>query len=116
MSAIVPLIFLAFVLPGVVHGFIMAPSARTATPSRHEPRHGQHGLLLVLVFFAAQLSICSTAPTSARCWLKGASFLREIGGARAVAVGLIVVATFCNLVIGSVWPRALLAPSSCPCS
>jgi hypothetical protein len=46
MRSIVPLIFLLFVIPGIVFGYV---SGSVQEPSRHHPGHGQgherHGLL-----------------------------------------------------------------------
>jgi aminobenzoyl-glutamate transport protein len=118
MGAIVPLIFLAFVLPGVVHGFV----AGTFT-SHRDAIHGMSkvmatmGYYLVLVFFAALfIDSFNKSNLGALLALKGASFLKEIGAGHGLSlIGLIIVATACNLVIGSASAKwALLAPIFVP--
>lgn len=118
MGAIVPLIFLAFVLPGVVHGFVSG-SFRTHRDALKGMSHamGSMAYYLVLVFFAALfIDSFNRSNLGALLALKGASFLREIGAGHELSLlGLVVVATFCNLVIGSASAKwALLAPIFVP--
>jgi len=118
MNAIVPLIFLFFVLPGVVHGFLSGSfkSHRDVVKGMSKAM-GTMSYYLVLVFFAAIfIDAFNKSNLGALLALKGAAFLQSIGASSQVSVvGLIVVAAAVNLVIGSASAKwALLAPIFVP--
>jgi aminobenzoyl-glutamate transport protein len=118
MGAIVPLIFLLFVLPGSVHGFV----AGTFTSHRDIVRGmtkamGTITYYLVLVFFAALfIDAFNRSNLGALLALQGATFLRSVGASHVVSLlGLIAVSATVNLVIGSASAKwALLAPIFVP--
>ncbi len=118
MEAIVPLIFLLFVLPGIVHGWV----AGTVKTHRDivkgmSKAMGTMAYYMVLVFFVALfIAAFNTSNLGALVALKGATFLKAIGATHGVSlVGLILVSTTVNLIIGSASAKwALLAPIFVP--
>jgi len=118
MAAIVPLIFLLFVLPGSVHGFV----AGTFTSHRDIVKGmsramGTMAYYLVLVFFAALfIDAFNKSNLGALLALEGATFLKSVGASHMLSMlGLILVAATVNLVIGSASAKwALLAPIFVP--
>ncbi len=118
MGAIVPLIFLAFLLPSIAYGYA-AGSVKThrdviAGMSR---AMGTMAYYLVMVFFAAIfIDAFNRSNLGALIALKGAALLRDIGAAPAVTVlGVIGVSAFIDLVVGSASAKwALLAPIMVP--
>lgn len=118
MKAIVPLIFLFFFIPGVVHGYV----AGTVTGHRDivkgmSKAMGTMGYYLVLVFFAA-LFIYAFNKSNLGLLLavKGASFLQKLDLPGPVTiVGIVLLSAFVNLLIGSASAKwALLAPIFVP--
>jgi aminobenzoyl-glutamate transport protein len=118
MGAIVPLIFLFFFVPGIVHGYV---SGRFK--NHHDVVGGMKkamesmGYYLVLVFFAA---LFINAFTSSNLGLllavKGATFLKSMNASATITiVGLIFLTAFVNLFIGSASAKwAMLAPIFVP--
>jgi aminobenzoyl-glutamate transport protein len=118
MEAIVPLIFLLFLLPGIVHGYIAGTfkSHRDVVQGMSKSM-GTMAYYLVLVFFAALfIAAFRDSNLGALLALKGASFLKELGAPAGVTiVGVILLTALVNLVIGSASAKwALLAPIFVP--
>ncbi len=118
MGAIVPLILILFLAPGIVHGFVAGTfkSHRDVIKGMSKAM-GTMAYYLVLVFFAAIfIDAFNKSNLGALLALKGASFLKEIGAAPSVTiVGVILVAATVNLVVGSASAKwALLAPILVP--
>ncbi len=118
MGAIVPLIFLLFVLPGVVHGYVAGTfrSHRDIITGMSRAM-GTMAYYLVLVFFAALfIDAFNRSNLGALLALEGAAFLKSVGASNVLSMlGLIVVAACVNLVIGSASAKwALLAPIFVP--
>lgn len=118
MQAIVPLIFLFFLLPGVVYGY-----AAGTVKSHKDVIEGMSksmstmGYYLVLAFFAALFtSAFSASNIGALVALKGAAFIQALSLPGAVTVvGMIVLVAGVNLLIGSASAKwALLAPIFVP--
>lgn len=118
MQAIVPLIFLAFIIPGIVHGYVSGrfKTHRDVIAGMKKSMEAM-GYYLVLVFFAA-LFIAAFRDSNVGVLLavKGANALRESGAPPAMTiVGLIVLASLVNLLIGSASAKwAMLAPIFVP--
>jgi aminobenzoyl-glutamate transport protein len=118
MQSIVPLIFLAFLLPGVVHGYVSGKfrSHRDVVKGMTRSMEAM-GYYLVLVFFAA-LFIASFRDSNLGVLLavKGAGYLKQIGASPAITiVGIILLTAVVNLVIGSASAKwAMLAPIFVP--
>ena len=118
MQAIVPLIFLLFLLPGVVFGYV----AGTVKDHRDiikgmSKTMSTMGYYIVLAFFAS-LFIAAFAQSNigALLALKGAGVLQALAlPGEITIVGIILLTAFVNLLIGSASAKwALLAPIFVP--
>jgi para-aminobenzoyl-glutamate transporter family len=118
MHAIVPLIFLLFVLPGIVHGFVSGKfkSHRDVIKGMTHSMETM-GYYLVLVFFAALfIAAFRDSNIGVLVALKGAAFIQQTGAPPAVTiVGVILLVALVNLLIGSASAKwAMLAPIFVP--
>ena len=118
MRSIVPLIFLLFLLPAVAYGY----AAGTVKSSRDvitgmSKAMSAMGYYIVMAFFAALFTDAfGRSNLGALVALKGAAFLKalEMPG-QVTIVGIILVTTMVNLLIGSASAKwALLAPIFVP--
>ncbi len=118
MKSIVPLIFLLFILPGIVYGYV----AKTVKGHRDiiagmSKSMSTMGYYLVLVFFAALFTYAfSQSNMGALLALKGASAIKAMALPPAVTIVLIIlVVASVNLLIGSASAKwALLGPIFVP--
>jgi aminobenzoyl-glutamate transport protein len=118
MDAIVPLIFLLFLVPGIVYGMV----AGTATSHRDVVKGmsksmSTMGYYLVLAFCAAQFTYAfRESNLGALVALKGAALLRSMNvPAEGTIIGIIILTTLVNLLIGSASAKwALLGPIFVP--
>ncbi len=118
MQSIVPLIFIFFLLPGVVHG-IVSGTVKTSKDMIQGMSHAMStmGYYIVMAFFAAQFIFAfGQSNIGVLIALKGATFLKEIGASGQVTiVGIILLTAFVNLLVGSASAKwALLAPIFVP--
>ena len=118
MHSIIPLIFLVFVIPGVVHGFVSGRFKSHRDVIKGMTRSMETmAYYLVLVFFAS-LFIAAFRDSNIGVLLavKGATFLKEMGASSGVTiVGIILLAAMVNLLIGSASAKwAMLAPIFVP--
>jgi aminobenzoyl-glutamate transport protein len=118
IKAVVPLIFVLFLLPGVVYGY-----AAGTVKSHRDIIKGMSksmstmGYYLVMAFFAAQfIEAFNASNLGALLAIKGAGVLRELQmPAMATIIGIILIATMVNLLIGSASAKwALLGPIFVP--
>lgn len=118
MQMIVPLIFLLFALPGIVHGYL----SKTFTSHRDIIKGMKESFetmayYLVMAFFAAQFIFAfSQSQIGALVAVKGAKLIREMemSGASTL-VGATLFCSLINLLIGSASAKwALLAPIFVP--
>jgi aminobenzoyl-glutamate transport protein len=118
MMAIVPLIFILFLIPGVVYGY----AAKTVSSHRDIIKGMSHsmstmGYYIVLAFFAS-LFIAAFAQSNIGALLavKGANFLRDLGlPGQVTVIGIILLSCLVNLLVGSASAKwALLAPIFVP--
>ena len=104
MRMIVPLIFLLFLIPGVVHGYV-AGTIRTHKDivDGMSDQMRTMAYYLVLAFFAAQfIAAFSNSNVGLLIALKGANFLRDLAlPPQVTVVGIIILTTIANLFIGS---------------
>ncbi len=118
MLAIVPLIFLLFLLPGIVHGYVSGKFTSHRDIIKGMTRSMETmGYYLVLVFFAALfIAAFRDSNIGVLIAVKGATFLRESGAPAAVTItGIILLASVVNLLIGSASAKwAMLAPIFVP--
>ncbi|WP_437613871.1 AbgT family transporter [Sorangium sp. So ce834] len=118
MNAIVPLIFLFFLIPGIVYGY----TAGTFTSHRDviggmSKTMGTMAYYLVMAFFAAQfIYLFNKSNLGALVALKGAAALQAMALPSTVTiVGIIALTATVNLFIGSASAKwALLAPIFVP--
>ncbi|MBI2808743.1 MAG: AbgT family transporter [Planctomycetes bacterium] len=118
MKMIVPLIFLLFLIPGTVYGY-----AAGTVKSHRDVIKGMSksmstmGYYLVLAFFAALFTYAfRESNLGALVALKGARFLESMAlPAEATIIGIILISTLVNLLIGSASAKwALLGPIFVP--
>ena len=118
MDAIVPLIFLLFLAPGAVYGW-MAGTVRTHRDlvTGMTKSMSTMGYYLVLAFFAAQFTYAfRESNLGALVAMKGAALLeRAAVPAPVTVIGIIVITSLIDLLIGSASAKwAVLAPVLVP--
>jgi aminobenzoyl-glutamate transport protein len=118
MDAIVPLIFFFFLVPGIVYGYVAGTvqSHRDIIKGMSKSMSTM-GYYLVLAFFAAQFTYAfRESNLGALVALKGAAALRAMQmPTTATIVGIILITTVVNLLIGSASAKwALLGPIFVP--
>lgn len=118
MRSIVPLIFLLFLIPGMVYGYV----AGTVKTHRDviqgmSKSMGTMGYYLVLAFFAALFTAAfASSNLGALVALKGASLIQAMSlPGQVTIVGIILLISAVNLLIGSASAKwALLGPVFVP--
>ena len=118
MQAIVPIIFLIFILPGLVHGYVSGKfkNHRDVVKGMAKTMETM-GYYLVLVFFAALfIKAFTVSNIGTLLAVKGANFIKESGAPVWVTVlGIILLAASVNLLVGSASAKwAMLAPIFVP--
>ncbi len=118
MQSIVPLIFLFFLIPGIVHGYVSGSvkSHRDIVAGMTKSMSTM-GYYLVMAFFAAQfIAAFSQSNVGVLLAIKGANFLQSMGmPGQATIVGIIGLSAGVNLLVGSASAKwALLAPIFVP--
>ncbi|MDH3626094.1 MAG: AbgT family transporter [Acidobacteriota bacterium] len=118
MGSIVPLIFLFFLIPGVVHGYVSG-----SVKNHRDIVKGMSttmstmGYYLVMAFFAAQfIAAFGQSNVGVLIALKGANLIQSMGmPAAATIVGMIFLSALVNLLVGSASAKwALLSPIFVP--
>ena len=118
MAAIVPLIFLTFVLPGIVYGYLAGTfkSHRDVIAGMSRAM-GTLSYYLVMVFFAAIfIDAFNRSNLGALLALKGAAFLQGVGAPPGVTIVFVILsAALIDVLVGSASAKwALLAPVLVP--
>lgn len=118
MKMIVPLIFLLFLIPGIVYGYVAGTvkSHRDVIQGMSKSMSSM-GYYLVLAFFAALFTYAfRESNLGALVALKGARFLESLNlPAEATIIGIIIISALVNLLIGSASAKwALLGPIFVP--
>lgn len=118
MQSIVPLIFLLFLIPGVVYGYVAGTvkSHRDIIKGMSKTMSTM-GYYIVLAFFASLfIAAFGQSNLGALLALKGATFLKAMAMPGAITiVGIILLSATVNLLIGSASAKwALLAPIFVP--
>lgn len=118
MRSIVPLIFLFFLLPGVIHGFV---SGKFTTPSdiieEMTKSMKDMGYYVVMAFFCALfIDAFGKSNLGALMAIEGANFLKSLALPGSITItGIIFLAGFVNIFVGSASAKwALLAPIFVP--
>jgi aminobenzoyl-glutamate transport protein len=118
MRMIIPLIFLFFLVPGIVHGYVAGTvkSHRDIVQGMSRSMSTM-GYYLVLAFFAAQFThVFRESNVGALLAIKGADSLERLKlPAELTIIGVILLSTTVNLLIGSASAKwALLGPIFVP--
>lgn len=118
MRSIVPLIFLLFAIPGVIHGFVSGKyeKSKDVIDQMSESMRGM-GYYIVMAFFCAIfINAFGTSNLGALLAIKGALFLKGLNLSGPVTItGIIFLTGFVNLFVGSSSAKwALLAPIFVP--
>ena len=118
MKAIVPLIFLFFMIPGVVHGYIAGTikSHRDIVQGMTKSMNSI-SYYLVMAFFASQFTAAFTqSNVGVLLAIKGANALAELRlPPQLLILGIILLTTIADLLIGSASAKwALLSPIFVP--
>ncbi len=104
MGMMVPLIFLLFLIPGVVHGYV-AGTVKTHRDivAGMTAAMGTMAYYLVMAFFAAQfIAAFNDSNVGLLIALKGANFLRDLAlPPQVTIVGIILLTSVVNLFVGS---------------
>jgi aminobenzoyl-glutamate transport protein len=118
MKSIVPLIFLLFLLPGIVHGYVAGTvkSHRDIVQGMTKSM-GTINYYLVMAFFAAQFTaVFASSNVGVLLAIKGANALEAMKlPGQVTIIGVILLTTGVNLLIGSASAKwALLSPIFVP--
>lgn len=118
MQSIVPLIFIIFLIPGVVYGIVAKTfsSSRDIIQSMTKSMQGM-GYYIVMAFFCALfIDAFGKSNLGALLALKGASGLQALNfPAEITIVGIVILTAFVNIFIGSASAKwALIAPIMVP--
>lgn len=118
MKSIVPLIFLLFLIPGIVYGYIAGTvSGHRDIISGMSKSMSTMGYYIVLAFFAALfIAAFGQSNIGALIAIKGANALQAMAlPPQVTIIGIIFLTGFVNLLIGSASAKwALLAPIFVP--
>jgi aminobenzoyl-glutamate transport protein len=118
MKAIVPLIFVLLLIPGLVYGFVSGryKSSRDLIKSMTKSMESM-GYYIVMAFFCALfIDAFSRSNIGLLIAIKGANFLQalELPG-QITIVGIVILSAFVNLMVGSASAKwALIAPIFVP--
>ena len=118
MRSIVSLIFLLFLVPGIVYG-IVAGTMKSSKDMIEGMTHSMHGMAyyLVIMFFIAQFVYAfGQSNLGVLLALKGAGFLKAMNASASVTiVGIVLLTAFVNIFVGSASGKwGLLAPIFVP--
>jgi aminobenzoyl-glutamate transport protein len=118
MKSIVALIFVLFVIPGVVYGYVAGTvkSHRDIIAGMAKAMNGM-GYYIVMAFFAAQfIAAFGQSNLGALLAIKGADALREAAMPMQVTlIGIVLLTASINLLVGSASAKwALIAPVFVP--
>ena len=118
MQTIVPLIFLFFLIPGIVHGYVSG-----SVKNHRDIVNGMSktmstmGYYLVMAFFAAQfIAVFGQSNVGVLIAIKGANFLKSMAmPGQATIIGIIMLSAVVNLLVGSASAKwAILSPIFVP--
>ncbi len=118
MQSIVPLIFLLFLIPGVVYGFVSGAfkSSKDIVDAMTKAMQGMSYYIVMAFFCALFINAFATSNLGTLLAVKGAAGLQALNLPGGVTiVGIIFLTAFVNLFVGSASAKwALLAPIFVP--
>ena len=118
IQSIVPLIFIFFLIPGIVHGYVSGSvkSHRDIVAGMTKSMSTM-GYYMVMAFFAAQfIAAFGNSNVGVLIAIKGANFLQALGmPGQVTIVGIILLTAAVNLLVGSASAKwALISPIFVP--
>lgn len=118
MKSIVPIIFLVFLLPGIVFGFMVGTYriGKDVIDSMTKSISGMSYYIVMAFFCALFIDAFGKSNIGALLALKGADFLKNLAlPAQVTIVGIVLLTAAVNLLIGSASAKwALIAPIMVP--
>ncbi|TVQ71494.1 MAG: AbgT family transporter, partial [Balneolaceae bacterium] len=118
MMSIVPLIFLLFVIPGVIYGFLSGTfkSSQDAIGSMSKAMSSMSYYIVMAFFCALFIDAFGNSNIGILIALKGANFLQSLAMPGALTiVGIILLTAVVNLLVGSASAKwALISPIFVP--
>ncbi|MCY3593791.1 MAG: AbgT family transporter [Bacteroidetes bacterium] len=118
MQSIVPLIFLLFLVPGVVYGYVaqVFRSSKDMVDAMTKAMNGMAYYIVMAFFCALFVHAFSSSNIGALLALKGAAALQAMALPGSITImGIILLTAFVNLFVGSASAKwALLAPIFVP--
>ncbi len=118
MKSIVPIIFLVFLLPGVIYGFVAGVYKKSGDLIKSQTKAmNSMSYYIVMAFFCALfIDAFSKSNIGALLALKGAAFLKDMQfPAEVTVVGIVILTSFVNLFVGSASAKwALIGPIMVP--
>ncbi|ADN74253.1 AbgT putative transporter [Ferrimonas balearica DSM 9799] len=118
MQAIVPLIFIFFVIPGVVFGYAngVFQSSADIIKSMNKAMEGMGAYIVMAFFCSLFIAAFSQSDLGVLLAVKGANFLQSLGMPAGVTiVGMVFLVGFVNLFMGSASAKwALIGPVLVP--
>ncbi|MEX0680052.1 MAG: AbgT family transporter [Balneolales bacterium] len=118
MQSIVPLIFLLFVIPGVIYGYLAGTfkNSQDMVSSMSKAMNSMSYYIVMAFFCALFIDAFGKSNIGTLIALKGAGFLQSLAmpGAFTI-VGIIILTAFVNLLVGSASAKwALISPIFVP--
>ena len=104
MGMLIPLIFVLFIIPGVVHGYVAGTvKGHRDIVAGMTDAMGTMAYYLVMVFFAAQfIAAFNSSNIGLLIALKGANFLRDLNlFPQVTIVGIVLLTAVVNIFVGS---------------
>ncbi|MFN3941444.1 MAG: AbgT family transporter [Flavobacterium sp.] len=118
MRSIVPIIFVVFLIPGVIYGFLSGAykESKQVIAGMTKSMSGMSYYVVMAFFCALFIDAFAKSNLGALLALKGATFLQSLQLASGVTiVGIVLLTAFVNLFIGSASAKwALIAPIFVP--
>jgi aminobenzoyl-glutamate transport protein len=118
MASIVPLIFVLFLLPGVVYGVVAGTvkSSRDVIKGMTSAMNNMAYYLVIMFFISQFIFAFSQSNLGVLLALEGAAWLKSMGlGAPLMITGIVLLTGILNLFVGSASAKwALLAPIFVP--
>ncbi len=118
MQSIVPLIFIIFLIPGIIYGLMSGTfkTSKEIVASMSKSMSGMSYYIVMAFFCALFIDAFGKSNLGALMALKGADFLRELNmPGQVTIVGIIILSAFVNIFIGSSSAKwALIAPIMVP--
>jgi aminobenzoyl-glutamate transport protein len=118
MKSIVPLIFLMFVIPGTIYGFVSGSfkKSKDVVDAMIVSMKGMGGYIVMAFFCALFIDAFAKSNLGALLAIKGADFLKAMNlPGQVTIIGIIILTAIVNIFVGSASAKwALLSPIFVP--